>query len=87
MENFMIKLDGYDAAIIGPAVILLENKTVQRLVYDAEGIRKILMERDGMEFEEAREFIEFNIEAAYMGSGTPVLVWPNDLWDEESWSE
>jgi hypothetical protein len=83
----MIKLDGLDGAIIGPAIVLLENETVQKLVYDAEAIRDILMERDGMGFEEAREFIEFNIESAYMGPGTPILVWPQDMWDEEPWSE
>ena len=60
----MIKLDGYDEAIIGPACVLLENETVPRLVYDAEKIREILMKRDGMSHEDAREFIEFNIEGA-----------------------
>jgi hypothetical protein len=40
-----------------------------------------------MDFDEAREFIEFNIEGAYMGKGTPVLVWPGDMWDDELWSE
>jgi len=83
----MIKLDGFDDAIIGPAIVLLENETVSRLVYDAEKIRGILIVRDGMDFDEAREFIEFNIEGAYMGKGTPVLVWPGDMWDDELWSE
>ena len=41
------------------------------------------MKRDGMLHEEAREFIEFNIEGGYLGIETPVLVWPNDIWDEE----
>ena len=41
------------------------------------------MKEDGMSMEDAREYIEFNIEGAYMGVHTPVLVWPNDLWDEE----
>jgi hypothetical protein len=50
-------------------------------VYDAEQIRENLMRRDGMSFEDAREYIEFNIEGAYMGVRTPVLVWPNDEWD------
>jgi hypothetical protein len=50
-------------------------------VYDAEKIRETLMKRDGMSFEDAREFIEFNIEGAYMGPHTCVLVWPNDDWD------
>ena len=38
--------------------------------------------KDGMSFEDAREFIEFNIEGAYVGEHTPVLVWTQDLWDE-----
>jgi len=77
----MIKYDGYDEAIIGPASIWRTNTMVSVLVYDAEKIREILM-RDGMDAEEAREFIEFNIEGGYLGEQTPVLVWPNDIWDE-----
>ena len=80
----MIKYDGYDEAIIGPASIWRDNTTVSVLVYDAEKIRAILMKRDGMEMDEAREFIEFNIEGGYLGIETPVLVWTEDLWDEES---
>jgi hypothetical protein len=78
----MIKYDGYDEAIIGPASIWRESTQVSVLVYDAEKIREVLM-RDGMDAEEAREFIEFNIEGGYLGIETPVLVWPNDIWDEE----
>ena len=77
----MIKYDGYDEAIIGPASIWRDSTTVSVLVYDAEKIREILM-RDGMDAEEAREFIEFNIEGGYLGIETPVLVWPNDIWYE-----
>ena len=77
----MIKYDGYDEAILGPAMIWRDRQQVQVLVYDAEKIREILM-RDGMDAEEAREFIEFNIEGGYLGIETPVLVWPNDIWDE-----
>jgi hypothetical protein len=40
------------------------------------------MERDGMLPEDAREFIEFNIEGGYLGIETPVLVWSKDIWDE-----
>jgi len=80
----MIKYDNYDEAIIGLANIWRDNTTVSVLVYDAEKIRAILMKRDGMEPDEAREFIEFNIEGGYLGIETPVLVWTEDLWDEES---
>jgi hypothetical protein len=79
----MLKIDGYDDAIIGPAYIWRDRHVVDVLVYDAEKIRDTLVKRDGMTPEEAREFIEFNIEGAYMGEHTPVLVWPNDLWGEE----
>lgn len=78
----MIKLNGYDEAIIGPAMVWSGQTMDSRLVYDADKIRDILM-KDGMDYEEAREFIEFNIEGAYVGPQTPVLVWPGDMWDTE----
>jgi hypothetical protein len=79
----MLKIDGHDDAVIGPAMIWGNGERISVLVYDAEAIRTTLMERDNMEADEAREFIEFNIEGAYMGPDTPILVWLEDLWDEE----
>jgi len=79
----MLKIDGHDDAILGPALIWGNGSRISVLVYDAEAIRTTLMERDNMEANEAREYIEFNIEGAYMGPDTPILVWPDDLWDEE----
>ena len=84
----MLKITGHDDAILGPAMIWGVDKKgggirISVLVYDAEAIRTTLMERDGMEAEEAREYIEFNIEGAYMGPDTPILVWMEDLWDED----
>lgn len=80
----MIKIDGHDDAVIGPAMVWTEDGNLRDvLVYDAEKIREMLMKRDGMSFEEAREYIEFNIEGAYMGPHTVVLVWPNDEWGTE----
>ena len=79
----MLKIDGHDDAVLGPAMIWGQGgHRINVLVYDAEAIRTTLMERDGMDAEEAREYIEFNIEGAYMGPDTPILVWPDDLWDE-----
>jgi hypothetical protein len=80
----MLKIDGHDNAIIGPACIWTENTRVEVLVYDAEIIRENLMRESGMDSEEAREFIEFNIEGAYMGKDTPVLVWTQDMWDYDT---
>jgi hypothetical protein len=61
-------------------MIWRDNTTVDVLVYDAEVIRANLV-KEGMDPEDAREYIEFNIEGAYMGEHTPVLVWPQDDWD------
>jgi hypothetical protein len=80
----MLKIDGHDNAILGPAYIWRGNSQVEVLVYDAEVIRGNLMMESGMESEEAREFIEFNIEGAYMGEGTPIIVWTQDMWDHDS---
>lgn len=80
----MLKIDGHDDAIIGPAMVWTEDGSLRQvLVYDAEVIRETLMARDGMSFADAREYIEFNIEGAYMGPHTAVVVWPNDEWDAE----
>ena len=76
----MKKWDDLDEAIIGPAFLWHNHNRLEVLVYNAETIRNILMARDKMSFEEAREFIEFNIEGAYIGPDTPVLVWPNDMY-------
>lgn len=76
----MLKIEGHDNAIIGPAMLWgADGSRVEVLVYDAELIRHNLVIQ-GMSSEEAREFIEFNIEGAYMGPDTPILVWPEDVW-------
>lgn len=77
----MLKIDDHDNAIIGPAMIWRDQSLCDVLVYNGEIIRDNLM-KDGMTAEEAREYIEFNIEGAYMGTSTPVIVWPDDIWDE-----
>jgi len=77
----LIKLDGYDEAILGFANVWQNGERVITLVYSAESICTILMDRDGMTEEEAREFIDFNIEGLYAGTDTPVLVWPKDYID------
>ena len=74
----MLKADGFDEAIIGQACIWRNQGMHNVLVYDAEKMRSILMKRDGMTSEEAREYIEYNVEGAYVGDSTPVYVWTED---------
>jgi hypothetical protein len=84
----LIRFDGYDDAILGTASVWMDGGKVERLVYSGEGIVKVLKERDGMSDEEALEFIDFNVEGAYVGPRTPVVVWAWDRsWEDGEWSE
>lgn len=76
----MLKIENHDNAILGPALVWSpDGKRTEVLVYDAEIIRANLMS-EGMSSEEAREFIEYNIEGAFVGHDTPILVWTQDEW-------
>jgi len=71
----MKQWDGLDDSIIGQASVWNGNERVEVLVYDADLMIKVFVDRDGMSEEEANEYILFNIEGAYIGEDTPVLVW------------
>lgn len=71
----MKKWDGFDVAIIGTASVWNGNERVEVLVYDIFVMVQQLIVRDGMTEEEALEYIEFNIENAYIGKDTPIIVW------------
>jgi hypothetical protein len=62
-------MDGLDSAIIG---VVQVNETPQ-VAYSTEKILENLVER-GMDFDEAREFMMFNIMGAYMGKFTPIII-------------
>ena len=70
-----LKADGFDDAIIGIASRCGQNDLI---AYDVSKIIQILMDRDGMEYDEAQEFFEFNIIGAYMGEHTPIFITPTD---------
>ena len=63
--------DGFSEAYIGYAA---QFNAPPLAVYDSDKCIKILMERDGMDFDEALEFFEFNVLGAYMGEGTPMFL-------------
>lgn len=71
----MKQWDGLDDAILGQASVWNGNEKIEVLVYDADLMIKVFVDRDGMSEEEANEYILFNIEGAYIGEDTPVLVW------------
>ena len=77
----MKRWTGLDKAIIGTTLTYQAGERVPVFVYSGEEIVSVLMTRDFMTHDEAMEFVDFNIEGAYTGKDTPLLVWP--IIDEE----
>ena len=75
MNEELLMIDGFDEAIIGVCMTWHGDMMVERIVYNGNIIRDILV-KEGAEEEEAQEYIDFNIIGAYMGDSTPVVVWP-----------
>ena len=65
--------DDFDEAIMGTA--FPAGSASNKVVYSADKCLEILMERDGMDYEEALEFFGFNTECAYVGEATPIFFW------------
>ena len=76
----MLKFDGFDEAIVGMTNCWDGNERVDRLVYSGNAILTIL-QNDGMSEEEAMEYLDFNIDGAYVGSETPMIMWDFDETD------
>ena len=77
----MLKIDGFDDALIGTSSVWRKTpgggtESVHIPVYDGERIITVLCEQSGMSYDEAIEYISFNIEGAYVGETTPIIVWP-----------
>ena len=68
-EPEMLFADGYDSAIVG--VVWDGERT--RVVYTTEKILAILMEQ-GMTYDEASEYFDFNVAGSHMGVYTPLYL-------------
>ena len=69
-DSIVFENPSYDKAIIGYDV------TERRVIYDYELMVECLMEQDGMTYDEAVEFIEYNTIRAipYAGSNAPIVM-------------
>lgn len=74
----MIVIDGHDNAFIGMSCIDKGGKEFDVAVYSGEKLVDNLMAQ-GMSEHEAIEYVAFNIEGAYVGDETPVIVWNFNL--------
>jgi hypothetical protein len=68
MEEELLTADGFDKAMLG---ITKDNIAV----YSVSKAIHILIDRDGMDYEEALEFLEFNTIHTYVGEQTPIWVY------------
>ena len=67
----MLKWDGFDNAIIGVGE---RCTTDSMIVYDYNKMVKILVTRDDMSYEEAEEYIDYNIVGDWIGDTTTIIV-------------
>lgn len=63
----MLFLDGHDNAILGV------DQNNYRIAYSVAKILKNLVD-EGMTYEEALEYYDFNIACAYVGDQTPIFI-------------
>jgi hypothetical protein len=66
-------MTGLDAALVGVAQVFTNEPIA---VYSYRGIIKELVSQ-GMTPEEADEYFRFNIQGAYVGEGTPAVMYDN----------
>lgn len=71
MDMSLLLADGFEDAFIGYTQRISEEPVA---CYDYEKMVDILTHRDGMSYEEAVEYIEFNVAGAWVGNTTPFLV-------------
>jgi hypothetical protein len=76
MDKDILKLEGFDEAVIGVCMTWNDNTLVERVVYDGNKILDLLKSDGEMDEEEAQEYLDYNIIGAYMGDTTPIVMWP-----------
>ena len=70
-EEQLLKADGFDEAVLG---VGRRCGQPDLLVYDYQKCCEVLVKRDKMTYEEAEEFMEYNVVGAWVGDKTPVFV-------------
>ena len=73
MEENTLLIDGFDEAFLGFSQRI--NQPILA-VYSYDRLVKVCMDRDGMEWEEAVEYVDYNIVGAWVGEQTPIIVMP-----------
>mgnify|MGYP001502522225 CR=1 FL=1 len=77
-------MDGLDYAIMGIGCQYSKNPVV---VYDEGRIIFTLISEMEMEFEEAWEYYSFNIQGAWVGENTPIIIKNVNNWVDLEWED
>jgi hypothetical protein len=70
-EDTYLLFDGFEEAIVGYGTQFNTNL----VIYDYKQCLQILVTRDGMTWEEAKEYFSFNVAGAWVGEKTPVIMY------------
>lgn len=71
----LLEPDDYDAAIVGVVEFPWESSYGEgAIVYDLDKVRRITRRLIGGTYEDADEWIGFNMVGAFVGKGTPVFL-------------
>lgn len=72
IDESALLIDGADAALLG-----FTNRVNSPLlaVYDYDKLVNVFID-DGMSYEDAVEWVDFNIVGAWLGDQTPIIVMP-----------
>lgn len=73
-SNQTLLASGFEDAIIG----LDTSNEPFRVIYDKQIMADILQQRDGMNEEDAWEYLQYNVFGAYVGEGTPIYGYQGD---------
>jgi len=80
----ILELQKFKAAEVGICTTWHGEQLVERLVYDAIGMIRILVDEDSMGEQEAAEYIEREFVFKYAGDTQPIVLWKNFDDNEDS---
>lgn len=73
-DQEILRIEGFDNAVIGWTDSWVNDNRPVRLIYDAEEVVEIIVNQHGITEEEAWKYYSFNIIGRYMGENTPIFM-------------
>lgn len=75
IDDDAIRVDGFDNCLIGLGFQFTSTQGVKTIaLYDRRKCIEHIQEQDGISFDDAEEFFEYNIQGTYIGEGMPVFI-------------